>query len=114
MIRRTPGPLSLNALNCACLAFILFAAAPVRAQVRPVSAPSEYELKAMFFVTLARYTQWPTNSFANPNDPLVIGVFGHNPFGNKLDSLVTREQVQGHPLQVLVSPDIDALKSCQM
>jgi hypothetical protein len=88
---------------------------PACAQLRQAaSAPSEYELKAMFFVTLARYTQWPTNSFPNPDDPLLIGVFGHNPFGNKLDSLVSHEQVQGHALQVVASSDIEKLKGCHM
>lgn len=80
-----------------------------QAQIR-----DEYALKALFFVTLARYTEWPTNAFTSPTAPLVIGVIGEDPFGQKLPPLVRNEKVQQHPLEVRYCGGVDEARECHM
>src|SRR5271163_1246273 len=45
----------------------------------------EYPLKAVFLLNFAQFTDWPTNAFDQPDSPLVIGVWGNDPFGAVLD-----------------------------
>src|SRR5688572_28786472 len=74
----------------------------------------EYELKALFFVTLARYTHWPSNTFSSLEQPLIIAVLGQDPFGKKLESLVTRERVQGRPVRVARFSTLEEITECHM
>ena len=55
----------------------------------------EYALKAVFLLNLARFTEWPTNAFDGPAAPLVIGIWGDDPFGPLLEQAVSNEQVRG-------------------
>src|SRR5262245_537516 len=80
---------------CACLAATTILGAETQTTPR-----SEEELKALFFVTLSRYVQWPSTAFERATEPLVIGVIGHDSFANKVAAMIKNEQVQGHPLQL--------------
>jgi hypothetical protein len=76
---------------------------------------SEAELKAMFFVTLARFTEWPTNAFSSADAPFVIGVLGENPFGRRrLEALVKSEKAHGRPIVVKEFGAVDDVKDCQL
>lgn len=77
-------------------------------------ARSEREVKALFFVTLARYVEWPTNAFASPTAPLTIGVLGEDPFGNLLESLVHGEEVRGRPLKLVRFASAEGAKDCHL
>jgi len=48
------------------------------------SPPKEYELKAAFLFNFAKFTDWPSEAFANTNSPIVIGVLGTNVSNPKL------------------------------
>jgi hypothetical protein len=80
---------------CLCLAALL----PFVALAQP-SAPSEYEIKAVWLLNFARYVEWPTNAFASPRAPVVVGIFGPNPFGVTLEKTFSGKTVSGRPLAI--------------
>jgi hypothetical protein len=69
--------------------------APMRAQ-----QVSEYELKAAFLFNFLQFVEWPADSFAAPDSPIVVGVLGEDPFGQPLDQLVQDAAVNGRRIRV--------------
>ena len=61
------------------------------------AAPSEYQMKAAFLYNFAKYVDWPV-SVLPEHAPLVIGVFGEDPFGGALDEILRNKVISGHPL----------------
>ena len=82
---------ALRILSVACLLLVSQRAAP---------AANEYQVKAVFLYNFSRFVEWPASAFANATAPLVVGVFGHDPFGRQLDEVVRGESVAGRPLIV--------------
>jgi len=80
--------------------FLAFLLLELRAAEGLGPASREYQVKAVCLWRLAQYVQWPTNTFASTNSPIVIAVLGENPFGNALQLAVQNEKAQGHPLRV--------------
>jgi YfiR/HmsC-like len=74
---------------------------------------SEYQVKAAFLYNFGKFVEWPTNDFASTNAPLLIGIYGENPFGNDLADVVQGRNIGGHP--VVARPvSLKELKSCQI
>ena len=71
-------------------------------------------MKAVFLFNFAQFVEWPTNSFADLQSPIVIGVLGDDPFGNYLDELVRGEQVNHRPLVIKRYTRVEEIKSCQI
>ncbi|HEV2329359.1 MAG TPA: YfiR family protein [Verrucomicrobiae bacterium] len=74
---------------------------------------SEYQVKAAFLYNFGKFVEWPANDFASTNSPLVIGIYGDNPFGNDLDAVVRGRNINGHPV-VTREVTLNELKSCQI
>jgi YfiR/HmsC-like len=53
----------------------------------------EYQLKAVFLCNFAKFIEWPTGAFAGPDDPIIIGVMGENPFDDYLKQAVKGKMV---------------------
>ena len=77
-------------------------------------APTEYQLKAVFLFNFAQFVEWPTNTFANAQSPIVIGVLGDDPFGDYLDALVRGEKVNHRTLVIKRYARVEEIKSCQI
>ena len=75
--------------------------------------PTEYQVKAAFLFNFVRFVEWPPPG-NGVNDPLVIGIFGKNPFGDALDQLVSGKSVNGRPLIVRRISDASGLRSCNL
>lgn len=67
-------------------------------------------LKAAVLYNFVHFTEWPEGSFADARAPLVIGIFGEDPFGKTLDALVARERFGSHPLTVERYHDFAAVR----
>lgn len=78
------------------------------------TAPTEYEVKAVFVLNFSRFVAWPAQAFASANQPFVIGVLGDDPFGAHLDEAVRGEEAGGHPLVVRRFLDIADVRDCQI
>jgi len=81
------------------------------AQVRP---PSEYELKAAFLFNFAKFVDWPSNSFANPEAPFLMCVLGPDPFGGALDGALRGKVIAEHPVNVIRVKHVADLAGCQI
>jgi YfiR/HmsC-like len=75
---------------------------------------SEYEIKAAFLLNFARFVEWPPAEFASPNDPIVLGVFGTDPFGAALDQITAGKKINGRPLAIRRITDLSGLRACQL
>src|ERR1700730_1396749 len=62
--------------------------------------PSEYGLKSVFLYQFCRFMEWPNSAFSSPNDPLIIGVIGDDPFGSLLQEAVQGETYHGRPIRI--------------
>ena len=76
--------------------------------------PTDYQVKAAFLERFGKFVEWPDNAFANPDQPLVIGVFGENPFGNALKSLAADDTINGHRVVISEIKDLAGVKNCNV
>ena len=76
--------------------------------------PGEYELKAVLLFNLARFVDWPPSAFNKPDEPIIIGVLGHDPFGRALDEVVRGETINGHPVYAERYQSVKAAMRCQI
>src|SRR2546421_5552209 len=65
----------------------------VFAQTGDAPDSSEYLIKAGFIYNFAKFVEWPSAAFAQPDSPIVIGVLGTDPFGSVLDRLVQDKKI---------------------
>ena len=61
------------------LLILLFLAVGSRVRAQ-AGAPSAYQVEAAFLYNFGKFVRWPAGDFNRRNAPLVIGVFGDNPF----------------------------------
>lgn len=83
-------------------------------EVSAQSVSREYPLKAVFLLNFARFTDWPTNSFAGPDAPFIVGVLGKNPFGPLIEQTDQGEAIDRHKIQVEYYRNVADLKECNM
>jgi hypothetical protein len=60
----------------------------------------EYQIKAAYLYNFAKFVEWPAQSFTNSESPLVIGVFGQNPFGDELTAIAKDHKINGRNIVV--------------
>jgi hypothetical protein len=76
---------------------------PAAAQGAP--AASETEVKAAFLLKFADFVDWPADTFARPDDPLVIGVVTDDAVAGILEQLTSVRRAEGRPVLVRRLPD---------
>jgi uncharacterized protein DUF4154 len=94
---------------CVAVCVLLSVCLPVRAV-----APAEYRVKAVFLFNFAQFVDWPADTFTNPGQPFVIGIFGKDPFGTELDAVVRGETVSQRALVVERYDNITAIRNCNI
>lgn len=77
-------------------------------------SPNEYDVKAAFLYQFANFVEWPSGSFSSSSSPIVIGVLGDDPFGDKLDDTVRGKTVDGRKITIKRSDDVKDLTSCHI
>jgi hypothetical protein len=75
---------------------------------------NEYQVKAAFLYTLARFVEWPPQSFSSPSAALAICILGNDPFGSFLDDTVRGKTVGGRPLAVYRFANLPAANECRI
>lgn len=73
---------------------------PVRSALCDPSAGQEYVLKAVFLYNFCRFIDWPDRAFDSPDQPMIIGVIGDNPFGGLIEETVKGEMLRGRRIRV--------------
>jgi uncharacterized protein DUF4154 len=110
--RSAPVPVSGRAGILLLLASVALSGAP-RAQTGP--PPSfEYEVKASFVYTVAKFVDWPEGSFNDPGAALVFGVLGDDPIEELLRRTVAGKSVGGHPVEVVRLKDSEDPGPCHV
>ncbi len=57
-------------------------------------------MKAAFLCNFAKFAEWPSQAFVSADAAIVIGIYGADPFGAKLEAAATGMVVRGRPLKV--------------
>ncbi|MDH4320422.1 MAG: YfiR family protein [Desulfobulbaceae bacterium] len=85
--RRKPlaKPAFLFAAMLLCLALMGIEMA-ARAQAKG-KVLSEYQVQAAYILNFIRFTTWPSSAFADPQQDIVLGIYGEDNFGTILDDL---------------------------
>lgn len=86
----------------------------VMAADRPVQAPTEYETKAGFLVLFALHTTWQEERFSSPTAPLVIGVYGEDPFNGALEKVISRQVGLPRPMEVRRVKTVSEAMKCHV
>ena len=87
------------------------------AQARDSSDSSEYLIKAGFIFNFAKFVEWPTSAFAQPDSPIVIGILGTDPFGTIIDQIVQDKKIgaRGFAVKRLKwGSDVKDLRDCKI
>jgi len=74
----------------------------------------EYQVKAAYLYNFAKFVEWPADKLAEGSGPILVGVFGKDPFGSLLDSTLKGKTVRGHSLEVRRPPGLAELKQCHI
>ena len=74
-----------------------------------------YEIKSAFLYNFARFIQWPSKKFDQPDSPLIIGIIGANPFGDYLAKLEDKAKPIGsHHIKVEIYSSAKDARNCQI
>ena len=61
---------------------------------------NEYALKSVFLYNFCHFIEWPDSAFNSPNEPLIIGIVGEDPFGTLLKEAVEGETYHNRPIRI--------------
>jgi hypothetical protein len=75
---------------------------------------NEYQVKAAFLYTFAKFVEWPPQAFSSPSAEIAICVLGDYPFGSFLDDAVRGKTVDGRPLAIYRLTDFPAGRQCKI
>jgi hypothetical protein len=85
------------------------------------SSSTEYQIKAVFLFNFTQFVEWPEQAFTgtekqhgDSGSPLIIGLFGEDPYGNFLDKIIEGEQMNNHPLEVKRFSRIQEIENCHI
>jgi len=78
------------------------------------SAIPEFRVKATFLFQFTQFVEWPVEVLSTAQTPLVIGIFGEDPFGPFLDETVRDERANGHPVAVERYRRLEDVKNCHV
>jgi len=91
---------------------VIVASAPAGAQPLAISA-HEYQVKAAFLYNFFRFVEWPANN-GDAKAPVVIVVFGRDPFGPALYQAVRGKNLNGRPFEVRRTSQISEVLPCHL
>jgi len=84
--------------------------------VRSGDASLEYQVKAAFLLRFLNFVEWPQDGSqaTKPGAPLVVGVYGDNPFGGELANIFSGKVVDGHPVQLRACNTEEEAAACHL
>lgn len=71
-------------------------------------------VKAVYLVRFAAFVEWPPDSFATPQAPLVICVAGRSQVAPALQAAVQNQTANGRPLQARNLAESSAARGCHI
>jgi hypothetical protein len=77
-------------------------------------AATEYQIKALCLLNLAKYVDWPAQAFAETNSPIVIGIIGENKFEDDLKDAMEGKCIGGRKIMVTAVASEKDYRKCQI
>ena len=77
-------------------------------------AVEESQVKAAYLYNFAKFVEWPSGVFRNPDDPAVICVVGDQRTSDVLESAVSGKKANGRPVEARRPQSPAEFKSCQV
>lgn len=74
----------------------------------------EYQVKAVFLSKFASFVTWPDTAFPAAEAPIIIGVYGQDPFGAYLREAVDGVVIGGRGVAVRPVADVEAAGACHI
>jgi hypothetical protein len=101
-----------------CLfALLALLAAPVLAEPDSEASlpPSvEYQIKADFVYTVAKFVEWPDKAFAGPGAPLTFGIVGSDVVADAISVALRGKKVHERPIRTVRITDLRRALECQI
>jgi hypothetical protein len=93
---------------------LVLAAGQAQATDALPSPDREHRVKAVFLFNFAQFVQWPDSAFSGPDEALVVGILGEDPFDTYMDEVVRGEKANQRPIVVKRFKKIEDAKSCHV
>ena len=93
--------------------FLTLTSSMLSTQVR-AQTPDEYQVKAAFLYNFVKFVEWPVEAFSDSSAPIVIGVVGDDPLGNKIDQMINGKIANGRPLVLKRFRNLKVLTFCHI
>ena len=74
----------------------------------------EYQVKAAFLYNLAKFVDWPAESFKNAKDPIVVCILGQSPIADALEFATRGKTLAGRSFVIRPVQDVRQSGSCQI
>jgi hypothetical protein len=103
-----------NKIGCCWIALCIGSFAPLCGpQSAKAQAIGEYQVKAAYLYSFAKFIDWPPGTFTNATDPILLCVLNVRSFQVQLIQVAGNKQVAGHPVLVTLVQDGKQSRNCQ-
>jgi hypothetical protein len=75
---------------------------------------TEFQVKSLFLFNFAKYVDWPSNTFAAADAPIMIGLIGDGKFGSDLAKTVEGKNVDGRPILIRQIQTPEEMEKCHI
>lgn len=75
---------------------------------------STAEFKAVFLSKCLPYVRWPSDTLPPNDQPIVVGLFGNDPFNGLVQTLLATQTIDDRTVLVSVLADTNRLDNCQV
>ena len=90
---------SVNGLSPWLAVWLAVGAVAIPTAAQDSSGPGlEYQIKATFIYNFAKFVEWPVDR-PNADGPILVGIYGKDPFGATLDQALRGKTVNGRVLE---------------
>jgi YfiR/HmsC-like len=79
----------------------------------PAEIGLDYQVKAMFLYNFAKFVEWPAEKLP-AGKPIVIAVYGQDPFGGTLEQTLQGKTANGSALVMRRLTELTELKDCHI
>jgi hypothetical protein len=92
--------------------FILFL--PGVSQQAMGQSVSDYQVKAAYLYSFAKFVEWPPRKFTDASSPIVFCIISDQAFQQELDRVVRGKSISGHTVAVMTMPEGEQLRRCHI
>lgn len=76
--------------------------------------PSEPQLKAAFLLNFPKYVEWPANTFARTDSPIVVGIFGDEDVASEFSAMSQGKVIEGHTIHFVRVTTVSQCRGCHI